>query len=140
MVPQAAVASGPWHWPQWVALRIALPIWIVYASRTAKGTKAPFFWALHAAFADGYLVRAARTGCSPRWSVRHSCWALGVCSATRDCCSIRSQPDPADMDQIISTVKKMSQHYKHLKNERCLFLNVPPHDSSKVVIRRLLAW
>lgn len=90
MIPEAAVTSGPWHRSQWVTLRIGLPVWVVDASCTAKGAKAPLFRALHSTLADGHLVRAAGTGCSPWRSVSHSGWAVGVWSTptTWDCGSI----------------------------------------------------
>lgn len=91
VIPEAAVTGGPRHRPQWVTLRIGLSLWVVDASCTAKGAKAPFFWAFHPTFADGNLVRAAGTGCSPWRRISQSGWTVGVCAApiTWDRCSIR---------------------------------------------------
>lgn len=90
MVPEAAVTSSPWHRSQRVAFRIGLSVWVVDAACTSKGAKAPLFWALHTTLGDGHLVGAAGTGCSPRRSVSHSGWAVGVCTTptTWDCSSI----------------------------------------------------
>lgn len=81
------MTGGPWYWSQRVALRIGLPVWVVDASSTTKGAKAPLFWALHSTLADGHFVGAAGTGRSTWRSVGHSGWAVGVCAtpAAWDC-------------------------------------------------------
>lgn len=84
------MAGGAGGWSEDGAIGEALPVWVVDTSSAAKRAEMVLLWTVHAAPADGHLVRAAGARYDPRGHVHTSGGAVGVgCApAVRDSSTI----------------------------------------------------